>query len=277
MGAAQPPIYGSPLGLQWAVPFKLSPAALVEELLHRLASNLNPDQPFNLHADVQVWADGSGWLYWTFSPTCLAAWLDQLLHFPPRLLNHPSTSIAAKPAPAEDPSTSILTGIPFAVQYAHARCCSLLRLADRHQLLQLTDPNPLTSPPLWSILTPDPFPWLTCNGQLPLLHPAEWDLLTHVLEFPSELRSQRSQWPTHAWKGEPTDLGISVTQLRTDQLWRQAQGWSERFEDFYRHCRIFAELSPELAQVRLGLLILTHALLHFYLRDLLGVAAPLEL
>ncbi|MGF1492109.1 MAG: hypothetical protein ACFBSC_06595, partial [Microcoleaceae cyanobacterium] len=65
----------------------------------------------------------------------------------------------------------------FWLQYSHARCCSLLRLGHRERLLTLEDPNPLNTPRFWSIIEPEPFPWLNALGQLRLTHPAEYQLI----------------------------------------------------------------------------------------------------
>ncbi|MDZ8134584.1 MAG: DALR anticodon-binding domain-containing protein [Nostoc sp. DedQUE04] len=148
----------------------------------------------------------------------------------------------------------------FAVEYAHARCCSLVLLADREGLIKLREPVPNTSPAFWDVIFPNPLPWLNCDGTLQLNHPDERRLIDELIQVVDNI--------------ECPDVSDSVK-------WEKvALNLSQAFEKFWSNCRIWGEIkitSPELAQARLGLLMATQSVLKFVLEENLGVFAPLEL
>ncbi|MEH2058363.1 MAG: DALR anticodon-binding domain-containing protein [Nostoc sp.] len=148
----------------------------------------------------------------------------------------------------------------FTVQYAHARCCSLVLLAHREGLIKLREPVPNTSPAFWDVISPNPVPWLNCDGTLRLNHPDERRLIGELIQVVDNI-----QCP---------DVGGSVK-------WEKvALNLSQAFEKFWCNCRIWGEVkitSPELAQARLGLLMATQSVLRFFLEENLRVFAPLEL
>ncbi|MEW5860695.1 MAG: DALR anticodon-binding domain-containing protein [Cyanobacteriota bacterium] len=137
------------------------------------------------------------------------------------------------------------------VQYIHARCCSLLRLGHRENIIQLNDL------PLLMLVYPEPIPWLTGDRQLQFVHPAERRLIAQLLGLLDELGGMNQpKWVKLAFDA------------------------AQAFETFDRECRIFGEVktqTPHLAQARLGLVGGTRAILKFLLQDRLGVLAPIEL
>lgn len=151
-------------------------------------------------------------------------------------------------------------GILFSVQYAHARCCSLVRLAHKEELIKFQEPQPNTSPSVWHLRYPNPIPWLNCDQKLRLNLSAENRLITELVEVVDDLESDA--------------LGNSIN-------WEKAAlNLSQAFETFWRKCRIWGEVkitSPELAQARLGLVMATQSVLRFLLEEKLGVFAPWEL
>lgn len=148
----------------------------------------------------------------------------------------------------------------FPVQYSHARCCSLLRLAQQEQLISLTASHLELTPPQWQFLHPQRIPWLTPGGNLQLVDPAERYLVCQLL-FTFDLYEDSSVQPAPHWQ----KLAINL---------------SDRFQVFYRRCRIWGERKdgvPELAWVRLGLVLATQKILALVLTEKLAVLAPSEL
>lgn len=148
----------------------------------------------------------------------------------------------------------------FAVQYAHARCCSLIRLAQQEGLIQLGDNNVNTSSAMFSVISPNPIPWLNCVSKLRLEHSASRRLISELVQVVDDLKC-------------PYEAG-SVN-------WEKAAiNLSQAFEVFWSNCRIWGEVkitSPELSQARLGLVIATGSVCRFLLEEKLGVFALLEL
>lgn len=145
----------------------------------------------------------------------------------------------------------------FAVQYAHARCCSLLRMAAREGLITLQSPP--TFPFLFNLLTPDPIPWLTSDYKLRLCHISELALLSQLLKLLDDLYCPSPSLVD--WEKAALNL-------------------SQAFQVFYSSLRIWGEVKiqlPNLAQARLGLVLATQSVLRLLLQDLFAVPAPLEL
>jgi DALR anticodon binding domain len=144
----------------------------------------------------------------------------------------------------------------FTIQYAHARCCSLLRLAHQEGLIQLVD----NSTNVQCFLSAQAIPWLNSDDKLRLLQPDEVCLIHQLVKVVDDLvfpdYKDAVNWITAALK------------------------LSQAFESFWCNCQIWGEVKInflELAQARLGLLIATQLVLRSVLETKLGVFAPLEL
>ncbi|OCR00336.1 hypothetical protein BCD67_25165 [Oscillatoriales cyanobacterium USR001] len=161
----------------------------------------------------------------------------------------------------------------FPIQYSHARCCSILKLADRDRIIELADRDRPHSSPDWQIITPNPIPWLDDRNHLRLFHLAELSLISQLFTTLDNLSPLFQE-----------NLGELMGHLiigdRAANWSKLAKALSDAFQTFYSQCRIWGEVqkeTPKLAQARLGLVIGTQVLLQFILQELLGVFAPLEL
>ncbi len=229
-------------------------------------------QGIYLNFNVQVVS--SGWIYFQLKEESLASWLQHLIS--------PGNGEIGRWEDGEIGEeigrTIADTENVFPLQYTHARCCSLLRLAHKQGLIQLsakeTIPNSQTTnnkgqttkdKQQFSIFnSPNPIPWLKepqgLDGellQLRLVHPAERHVIAQIIDVQDSLSNQ--------------------TQLQGIKL---ARDLSKAFEQFYSSCRIWGEVksqTPKLAQARLGLVAVTQVLLRSLLQEQLGVVAPLEL
>ncbi|MFB2770660.1 DALR anticodon-binding domain-containing protein [Pelatocladus sp. BLCC-F211] len=132
----------------------------------------------------------------------------------------------------------------FPVQYAHVRCCSLLRLGEQEGLITYGDA----------------IPWLNNRQEQRFHHPTELCLISELVKVVDEL--------------ECSDSGAAVK-------WEKvALALSQAFENFWRDCRIWGEIkanSPELAQARLGLVLATQSVLRRLLEEKLNIFALWEL
>jgi DALR anticodon binding domain len=190
---------------------------------------------FQLNFLVEVIAPG--WIEFRLTSCSLADWLQKLTALP-------STSLQTQPEALNC----------FSVQYAHARCCSILNLAAIQGLIILKD---------WQMIEPNPIPWLddqpeavTGHLKLRLEHPAEKSLIARFWD----ILEAKDHWD----KQRKLKAAIAL---------------SQDFETFYQHCRIWGEVktdTPKLAQARLGLIAVNQQLLRS-LQDDLGIPAPIEL
>lgn len=196
-----------------------------------------------------------GWIYFELTHSTLATWLQSLVVGSLGVLG-----TGDKGTMGQGGLLKPMPNAQFAVQYAHARCCSLVLLAHREGLIKLREPVPSTSLAFWDVISPNPIPWLNCDGTLRLNHPDEHRLIDELIQVVDNI--------------ECPDVGGSVK-------WEKvALNLSQAFEKFWSNCRIWGEVkitSPELAQARLGLLMATQSVLRFVLEENLGVFAPLEL
>ncbi len=199
-----------------------------------------------------------GWIHFELTHSTLAPWLQSLAVG--SLGEQGNTEQGAgeeqRTIDAQYPMPNSL----FGVQYAHARCCSLVLLAHREGLIKLREPVPNISPAFWDVIFPKPLPWLNCDGILRLNQPDEHRLIAELVQV---IDSIECPGVSDSIKWEKVALNLS-----------------QAFEKFWSNCRIWGEIkitSPEIAQARLGLLMATQSVLRFVLEENLGVFAPLEL
>ncbi|MDZ8184310.1 MAG: DALR anticodon-binding domain-containing protein [Nostoc sp. ChiSLP02] len=217
-----------------------------------------------------------GWIHFELTDSALASWLQNLAVGKGEMGRWGSVgsvgSVGREGGKISSPSsqtshTSCLPHAPcpitnslFPVQHAHARCCSLVLLAHREGLIQLREPLVNSSPSFWSVISPDPIPWLNCDGRLRLNHPDELCLLSELVQAVDS---------------------IECPDIRSYVKWEKTGlNLSQAFENFWRNCRIWGEVkivSPEVAQARLGLLMAAQSVLKFVLEENLRIFAPLEL
>jgi len=152
----------------------------------------------------------------------------------------------------------------FTVQAAHARCCSLLWLAESAGLVRrISEPGAGgrvgTQAIGLAIAPPDPVPWLHADQTLRCRHPAEQRLIGQLLTTFEMLCPQPASFA---------------------QILRSADDLAQALQQFDAACRIFGEVKtelPELAQARLGLVWVTRLVLEQMLSQGLNAIAPTEL
>jgi arginyl-tRNA synthetase len=233
-----PVVYRCTIAFQLQKQCNLPPMKLAVELASLLSStmlqNKSPNKP---EIDVTVKVVEPGWLDFVICDRTLAAWLDNL------------TESFANIACSQEKSQSQMDFNPFPLQYAHARCCSLLRLAAEQNLIKLKSED--FGQTVWQWLEPRKIPWLTQTKQLQLVHPKEKFLLCQLIDI------------------------IDLLSGNSPENWYQlTRELSKALLDFEASCRIFGEVkneNPSLAQARLGLIGLTQLLLQKLLTEFLGV------
>lgn len=192
----------------------------------------------------------SGWIYFQLSDRTLAVWLQYLINTCAILLRNTSAS-ASHPIPKTTSQNSL-----FPIQYAHARCCGLLRLGEQQNLIRLSIDSQTPQ-----VGEPKPIPWLNEQQQLSLVHPMERRLIAQCLRLLDELSQPKRK-------------------TSTKLIYKLATELSNITLDFYSTCRIFGEVqreTPQLAQARLGLIAVAKSLLRLMIEEELHSIAPLDL
>ena len=241
-------LYVSAIALQLSSVLKL-PAMDIAQALAELVCHQTNGQDFT----VQV--APPGWIYLELTESYLAAWLQHLTQAPPQLEPREVGELRRKSNPKSKIELSL-----FAVQYAHARCCSLLQLAHREELISLKSTDSAHSSALWLAVTPLPIPWLNEEQKLCLCHWGEWGLIDQLWAILDELYCPYPSRQPPNWH-------------------KAALSLSQAFQTFYSYCRIWGEVKSQnlpLAQARLGLVLITQSVLRLLLQSKLGVVASSE-
>jgi hypothetical protein len=228
--------YRSAIALQLAKGDLSTSSIIASQIIANLNASNPVDRPY-LELKMQV--SEAGWIDFQLDDRAFSLWLQNLAPF-----------LAAKEQIAAPDSIGKL----LTCQYAHARCCSLLRAGDREKIVKLKDSQMRL--PIWQWQAPEPIPWLN-SGNFRLVFSGERDLLRQILIV------------TDALINEPKKNWYEMT----NRL-------SEAVLAFDRHCRIWGEVKQDnlaLSQARLGLIAIAQCLLRRLLEEKMTLWAPKEL
>ena len=196
-----------------------------------------------------------GWIQFQIAESGLGNWLQRLNQWPSQ------THRTELPQNRESQPKFYSARDLFAIEYAHARCCSLLRLGDREGLIALSEPTLCDRLGDRQILSPSPIPWLNDRNQLRLVHLTERTLISRLITTLDTLSDFQG-------KRIPTQFVKLATLL------------SQNFLTFESKNRIWGDVKTTnlaLPQARLGLIRATQIVLKLLLEEALGVMAPTEM
>lgn len=240
-----PFVYGCAIAHHLATPSQ--PATLIAAQLAS-AMQAHSHQLNTRLPEIAVQATATGWIQFELGDRAIAAWLDLLL-------DNALPAQLAIPLAATEPAVNLQASVIFDVQYAHARCCSLLRLAHREALMTL---DRLDAPCDWRMTNPTSIPWLTSAGQLCLEHPADRDLLGHLVEA--------------------LDCLADDSPRRMPRTLRSAQAIAQAMQTFHRVHPLWCRgVDPTLVVAQLGLLMATQRILYRLLAEGLALDPVVEL
>ncbi|NET32159.1 MAG: hypothetical protein F6K19_09165 [Cyanothece sp. SIO1E1] len=196
-----------------------------------------------------------GWIHLGLQDPGLALWLQYIVDTLPARHDQTAAEIRALSRFPTSPENL------FSAQYAHARCCSLLRLGHQEKLITLADRPVDQETCQQQIITPAPIPWLNSEYQLRLVQSSEWKLMHQLLVLIDN----------HYDLKQSFNIRIAYKQLYS---------LSQSFQVFYCTCQIFGSVKNstlKLAQARLGLILATQLTLKSLLLNYFGIPAPTEL
>jgi hypothetical protein len=214
--------------------------------------------------ELGCWHNTAGYIYFQLVPESIERWLDCLDRLPP-------FALADRLAHRHTPNTS---GSALAIAiYAHARCCSLLKLAQREKSIALTADWHI-DPPNWLLYYRKNHPPAGSIGIFD--SPVERTLIQTLMAVIDEIYRDRLPSGSSALvassdrkspRGKPNWSNLTID---------LAQSWLA----FYRDCRILGEIklqNPHLAIARCGLTALVRRYLQLLLEGYLGIGALEEL
>ncbi len=242
-------LYISPVALQLAKQESMPPMEIAQAIAEGFANSRPPDLAFPLGANLwNVSVIPPGKLYLELTDPGIAIWLQQAI----------AADLESDPTPDAEPLHPAESLDLFPLQYAHARCCSLLRLAHREGLMIRETPAP---PHIPSVTAPASIAWLESPTHLKPHHPTERALISRAIATLDAI-----SYP------------ISISQLSS--RFAIATLLSQDFLTFHGQCQVFGSLPSQdldLVQARLGLIYLTQKLLKRLLEKDFNSFAPLEL
>lgn len=240
-----PIVYSCPLGLSLASYLKISLSIVTDNLKELLVLKQNPAAAESkLRLQIEILS--SGWLNCYLDSQTIAIWLERSLS----LLTIKSNSTAAQVCPLSKTPDNL-----FPALYIHARCCSLLRLAARENLIILQGDFEQLS---WQLKPSQSISWLDREHNLWFTETSAYDLLRQLLMVTDAFvsNSDHDNW-----------VKIALNLSRTTAI-------------FLVDCRFLGEVQkqyPQKAIARLGLIALVQYWLQRILKEKLQVIAPTEL
>jgi hypothetical protein len=215
---------------------------------------------------IAIQATPTGYLEFRIDDWAIAQWITGLTQ-PIASLFAFSTLPSLRPAPPHHTAKSAEQTL-FPVQHAHARCCSLLRLA---ALRQPENRLNLLEPPLeqWEWAQANPAFWLTSTQVLRMNATSERQLISQCLTVLDEL----------PWQADRAFSHIHSLPLPPSQITTLAKDLADAFHAMHQQCQIWGALQnagSDRVAAHLGLILVTQKLLYGLLTGL-GVMAPEEL
>ncbi len=257
--------YVSTIAHQLAAKSSITPIEICQNIYTGMSS-LTADQMLGkgyCQLELSVWYNEASYIYFQLPPKSIAIWLNYLHDW---MHDLPIDSLD------RDVNHHAVESIDLAI-YAHARCCSLLKLANAEKIVTI-DTNFQISTPAWLIsltaLEHQPTPASSCIFE----HPAERRLIQTLMAALDVIYGDRRHW-------QSTDDQQQSSKLPKPPNWTKltielAQSWLE----FQRCCQIFGEIkhqNPRLAIARCGLTAISRRYLQLLIENYLGVDAPLWL
>jgi hypothetical protein len=258
-------VYASAIAHKLAAQAPQSAPELAQQLVTELTRWLIQGQPpgfclplplpATAGSALVVYTAADGLVYLGIGDRALALWLDSVLRplsdgaiVPPEGTTVSTTAPAGSSQPAQAPRESAIeSAVLFGIQHAHARCCSLLRLAHRTGTITLDGAD--AQAPQWQFR--DAVPWLTTADELVLAHPAERQAVKTLFQAAVALQAPL-----------PRRAGLAI-----------AQDVAIAFAQWHRDRPLFAPpASLALHQAQFGLVLATQRLLYRWLKTLESVA-----
>ncbi len=241
--------YVSTIAHQLAAKSALTPLEICQNL------DISIPTPIVVEKSVQIelncWYNEASYIYFQLAPKSIEIWLNYIHDLPIERLGETGTSAG--------------TGSLDLAIYAHARCCSRLKLAAAEKLVRVTADWLLDGAPVKNRLRP--------ASNYIFEHPAEHQLIQTLMAVLEVIYSDNWQ--------------LKCSQVETFNGHRRSPNWTkltidlaQSWLEFDRRCQILGEIkhqNPQLAIARCGLTAISRRYLQVLLEDYLSVGAVVEL
>ncbi|BAZ46394.1 DALR anticodon binding domain protein [Chondrocystis sp. NIES-4102] len=248
-------VYSSPISFTLTRYSSLFSITIAKNLLELLTLNHdhNTIEP-NLKLGIEIAADG--WLNFYLTPQALSTWLQQLMiGLNTYAIQASVSNVNLIDATDQSISNAAKKANILPIQYAHARCCSLLRLGEQAKLIAFKkDSNDHT----WQIQDPLSISWLDQQQNFCLEGASEYYLLQQLSIV----------------------IDAFANANKSDNWVKLGMNLSVASEIFQAECRFLGEVAittPNIAIARLGLIALVRYWLEKILQEKLKVIAPRSL
>lgn len=255
--------YVSTIAHQLAAKSALTPLEVCQNLDLLIPTLASLERSANLKLDC--WYNEASYIYFQLTPDSIEIWIHYIHDLPLEQLGCTATSNSTE-------------SLDLAI-YAHARCCSLLRLAAAEKLVKLTTDWQLI-PPNWLLDVVPAKNRFRTDANCIFDNPAEQQLIQTLMAVLDAIYGDCR----HLDSGKSESIGQigagAANGHRKSPNWAKltielAQSWLE----FDRRCQIFGDepKNPRLAIARCMLTSISRRYLQVLLENYLGVEAALEL
>lgn len=241
----------------------IKPLDMAQELV-KFFPQTNLESLTESYIKILVKVVSPGWIDFEINHSSLGIWLKQLT---PRLVSKHINRISTH---SRDENLHLIreNSNLFGINYYHARCCSLLKLAEREELIQLDNQNFQSL--AWQISNPHPIIWFDSAQVFLLTHPEELNLLYSILLILDRLDDR--EMLSLQWNGVKNSVSLNHTEAK---IWIDlGLNLSKVLEQFMISCRFCGQIKHQntpLAIGRVGLIALVQWCLSNLLREKLQI------
>jgi hypothetical protein len=274
-----PVIYTSAIALRLAPSLSQPVSEVAELIVRQIEANCdritqhNPDPilPVEVLDKIRITSTNQGYIRFNFTDVAISNYLNLLIQFLPDSFKfYPPLSWHTVLAQGD--------GRIFQFQHTHARCCSILRLAQEHGMIQLNHQACSNGLEYWQLVSPPVLVWLTDTLQWQTNHPTELQLIASIITTLDALADlQIASFPVTATASFPRETDLKKEVLR---LFSVAEGLSQAFHINHQHWQLMGNFRTQPCDrqhAHLGLILITQRLLYHVLYNQLGIEAPFEL
>jgi hypothetical protein len=263
--------YVSTIAHQLAAKSALTPLEICQNLDIPILTLTAIEQ--SAHLELDCWHNEASYIYFQLVPRSIELWLNYIHDLPLEQLSHNSIST---------PTIALVLAEPLQWRngmridlaiYAHARCCSRLKLAATEKIVKITAN--------WLLDAVSTQNQLTTKSNCIFEHPAEHQLIQTLMAILDAIYNNNQQLNCSPSRSIPEISSKAFNGHQKPPNWTKltldlAQSWLE----FDRRCQIFGEIKHQnrwLAVARCQLTAISRRYLQVLLENYLGVEAEVEL